>query len=437
MKIFLMLIPAGLSFILAAAHSMRISDTGLMMAWLFFIPLLFFNHAWVRRVAQIALFSSAIIWVDVTYKMIHIRIAAGADWVRLAAIMGAVIIFAIVSILLMEKERIREYYRKNIASAPSSAGAFVLTAVILIIVKTKVQIPMLIAERFLPGSGWIELFFISIYAAWIAEAMQKKNNSSRVRLVIWTLFSAVFFIQLILGLSGFEIFLMTGKLHLPIPAMIVAGPLFRGSGFFMPILFLSTLLVVGPAWCSHLCYIGAWDNLACRGTRPEKIKSKFQTSFSRLIILAVIVLTVLFFRVNGVNEKVLILAGAVFGIIGVLIMALVSRKKGIMIHCTAYCPLGILSNYLGRLSLFRIKIGEGCTSCGLCTKECRYGALGQENLNNKKTGITCTLCGDCLSSCKNSHIYYSFPGLTPEKARMLFITIVVSLHAAFLGIARM
>ena len=34
----------------------------------------------------------------------------------------------------------------------------------------------------------------------------------------------------------------------PIPAMILAGPLYRGEGFFMPLLFLSTIFFVGPAW---------------------------------------------------------------------------------------------------------------------------------------------------------------------------------------------
>ena len=78
------------------------------------------------------------------------------------------------------------------------------------------------------------------------------------------IFSIIFFSQLILGVVGLEKLLMTGKLHLPVPALIAAGPLFRGTGFFMAILFTFSVLLVGPAWCSWLCYIGAWDNYAAK-----------------------------------------------------------------------------------------------------------------------------------------------------------------------------
>jgi polyferredoxin len=65
---------------------------------------------------------------------------------------------------------------------------------------------------------------------------------------------------------------MTGELHLPIPALILAGPVYRGEGLFMPVLYTVTILLVGPAWCSWLCYIGAWDDFAARrrkgGSRP-------------------------------------------------------------------------------------------------------------------------------------------------------------------------
>ncbi len=87
-------------------------------------------------------------------------------------------------------------------------------------------------------------------------------------------FSMVFFAQLLLGLAGIEKLLMTGKLHLPVPALIIAGPLFRGEGVFMLILFAATVLLVGPAWCSYLCYIGAWDNYAATAQkRPGRLPS--------------------------------------------------------------------------------------------------------------------------------------------------------------------
>jgi len=52
-------------------------------------------------------------------------------------------------------------------------------------------------------------------------------------------FSIVFFSKFILGVIGIEKLLMTGRLRMPVPASVIAGPNYRGVRFFMPILFVS------------------------------------------------------------------------------------------------------------------------------------------------------------------------------------------------------
>ena len=131
---------------------------------------------------------------------------------------------------------------------------------------------ILLADRFLPGAGWAEIFLLALYAALATRAMLDPARSAGWRLRIWLLFSLVFFSQLALGLLLDQRFLMTGDLHLPVPALIVAGPAYRGSGLFMPGLFLAAVLLAGSAWCSHLCYLGGWDSLAARGkSRPGAV----------------------------------------------------------------------------------------------------------------------------------------------------------------------
>ncbi|HHJ09824.1 MAG TPA: hypothetical protein ENK25_02915 [Bacteroidetes bacterium] len=67
---------------------------------------------------------------------------------------------------------------------------------------------------------------------------------------------------------------MTGKLHLPTPAMILAGPAYRREIGFMTWLFLSTIILNGPALCSHLCYMVSLDYFLCipqeKAPCPEK-----------------------------------------------------------------------------------------------------------------------------------------------------------------------
>jgi polyferredoxin len=310
-----------------------------------------------------------------------------------------------------------------------------LTVGLFIPIQLKVHPPILLAERFVPGLGWLEILLLSLYAGFIVGKMIDSAQSSRWRKRIWVLFSVVFFSQFIIGLAGFEKFLMSGQLHLPIPAMIVAGPLYRGARFFMPILFGSTVFLSGAAWCSYLCYIGSWDALAAERTKkPKPMPRRIQPI--RIGILAAVVGTSIILRIIGVPSAVATCLGISFGLVGVGVMILWSRKKGAMAHCITYCPIGILANWLGKLSPFRLRIKDACTECQLCRLACRYDALNKEDIQKRKPGGSCTLCGDCLGSCKDGWIEYSFLGLKPNHARTMFVVLVVVLHAVFLGVAR-
>lgn len=315
-------------------------------------------------------------------------------------------------------------------------GAFILTLSLLAVIQLVVDRPMLMAERFLPGGGWVEVLALSAYAAWLLGALYDPRDTARWRRRLWTFFSIVFFTQLALGLSGIERFLMSGKLHLPIPAMIVAGPIYRGSGFFMPVLFIATVLLVGPAWCSYLCYIGSWDlNAAVHRRRPSQLPG--WRNWFRAGVLALIVVTALGLRLVGMSGTVATALGLGVGLAGVGIMLLASRRTGSMIHCAIYCPIGLVADVLGKLSPFRLRINEAtCTDCGACALKCRYGALRPEHIAARTPGLTCTLCGDCVSACKGRSIEYRLGWLSPRTARMAFLALVVSLHAVFLGVAR-
>ena len=106
---------------------------------------------------------------------------------------------------------------------------FLLTFVLLAIVQVVVDTPMMIAERFVPGAGWIEALLLAAYASWLLRRLNDWRGTAIWRRRLWTFFSVVFFAQLAIGLLGAERFLMSGDLHLPIPAMIIAGPLYRGA----------------------------------------------------------------------------------------------------------------------------------------------------------------------------------------------------------------
>jgi len=315
-----------------------------------------------------------------------------------------------------------------------SLVVFTLTFLLLGLVQLKVERPMLLAERFIAGAGWVEILIISLYGAVVAYKMQDPINVPEWRKITWTIFSVIFFIQLAAGLSGFEKFLMTGKLHLPIPMMIVGGPVYRGQLSVMTILFLSTVILTGPAWCSHLCYFGAFDNLASSGKTSRKIL-KHKGAIKSTILVLVIAMALL---LRWLNVPLLIatLIALAFGVTGIAIMILISLKWKKMVHCVMYCPVGTIVNGLKHVNPFRMYIDKSCTLCMHCTKFCKYDALNAEDIKNGKPSITCTLCGDCLAGCQHNSLKYRFFSMNPEKARNLYLILTISLHAACIALAR-
>jgi len=250
-------------------------------------------------------------------------------------------------------------------------------------------------------------------------------------------FSIIFFTQFILGWLVNEKFLMTGKLHLPVPALIIAGPIFRSGGFFMLILLLTTILLVGPAWCSHLCYIGAWDNLAAKNRKIQKPLSRKTILILRYVMLAFVVLIAIVLNLCGASGLTAAIFAISFGVLGILVMIFFSAKKGFMVHCTMFCPIGSFVTLLTKIYPIKVKIDKKtCTMCSVCTNDCKYHALQKSDLVAGKAGWNCTLCGDCIKSCKQNSIIFSFWGST-KNYWSYYIALVVAIHTVFIALARL
>ncbi|WP_319466722.1 4Fe-4S binding protein [uncultured Pseudodesulfovibrio sp.] len=437
MKKTLLAIPVS-ALLLLAAHSLRQGDFGLTSTFVLLAGLMFTRQAWVRLVAISALVWGGYIWADVTVDFISFRQTLGMPWHRLAFIMGGVILFDALALAVLAGETCRRFFDRSREQALARAAIAIMTVFGLALARSKVSFAILLADRFFPGWGWFEIAMLAFYAQWIGGVMLSPKGHRVNRPRIWGLFSFVFFLQLTLGLLGVDQMLMTGTLHLPVPALIVAGPVFRGEGLFMIILFSVTLFLVGSAWCSHLCYIGAWDDAMSRmGERPvPSAQMRRWSIFGRSATLVLVVGMALLLRHAGVSGLSAVILAAVFGLLGVGVMFFASRKAGVMLHCTTFCPMGILANIFGRISPWRIRVKKDCTQCGACFSVCRYNALDEKHVVSGKPALSCTLCGDCVSACAHGQIEYSFPGLSGDAARSLFIVLIVSLHAIFIGVAR-
>ncbi|MCA1944858.1 MAG: 4Fe-4S binding protein [Desulfovibrio sp.] len=427
----------SLALLLFAAHTLRLGDLGLVAVLLGVIVLAWCRWTWGRWVLTAVLAWAAVAWVQTGTQLVLLRQAMGAPWERLALIMAGVTLCTLAALVCLQMPAAHRRYARHAETAAVRAGAVIFTALLLGVARAKAGFPILLLDRVAPGWGWLQIAAMAWYAGWLAKVLLDPRAHRRWRPLLWAGFSAIFFGQLLLGLAGWRTFLMTGALHLPVPALILGGPLFRGEGLFMLILFLATVLLVGPAWCSHLCYIGAWDDQASRRAGTIKGSAGRWIWLGRGATLALTVAAALGLRAAGVPGTTAVWVAAGFGLFSVGVMLALSSQLGSMVHCTAVCPMGLVGNLLGRCTPWRMAMDEGCTRCGACSRVCRYGALEPADIDRGRPGLSCTLCGDCVAVCRHAAMAYRCAGLTAGTARRVFLILVVSLHAAFVAVARL
>lgn len=431
-------LPAVVMSLVLGAHFTRWGEPGLVVAALLAPLLLIFRQRWTLLVYQVLLFAGTVRWVEVAVELVVRRNAEGIPSTRAGALLVSVALLTLVAALLLHTKPVMYRHCKGISTAWASVVSFIAVVVLSSFPHIKlVSTRPLIAERLLPGSGWVEVVLLGLYAGWLSEHLITSKSTSKIRSTVWTLFSVVFFLQLAAGVSGFSEFLLTGKLHIPLPAMIIAGPIYRGAlSLFMPVLLITTIIIAGPAWCSWFCYFGSWDFIASKRAPAGRLNVR-NSVITRTVMLLILTAGALVLRWNRLPGTLTIAIGLLLVLVSVGVMVTASMKTGVMHHCTGFCPVGLITTTIGKINPFRIKIGNRCTSCHACIKSCRYGALTENDIHRKKPGFTCTLCGDCVAKCSSQQIAYRFPGLSPEAAKRLFLVIVVVVHTLFLGFGRM
>ena len=247
---------ASLAFVLGAAHFFRSGQHGLSFVCLVWAGLLWRPAAWLRRSAAVFLLGLAAEWGMTTLALARWRLQLGQDWMRMVCILGAV---AILTLLAAAALRSRSCRQDEDPGPRAQALACLLVSGLLLLPDGS-RPDLLLLHRLVPGWGAVQALLAGLWAGLVYGWLADRRRAPLWRRRIWVLFSCVFFGQLLAGLFLHSLFLLQGVPHLPVPGLILSGPLYRGGGsLFMPGLFAFSLLLVGSAWCSHLCYLGVWD----------------------------------------------------------------------------------------------------------------------------------------------------------------------------------
>lgn len=401
-------LPAALALLLAGAHFWRAGLPALTLGCVLLALLTWTRGAWVRRVLLLVLPLLAARWIWTASQFVQIRQFMDQPWHRLAAILLGVALFTALAALPLLSERARARYARREGSAGAQLAALGLATGIL----------------------------AGLWAAWVAGCLADRHTAVTARLWTWRLFSLVFFGQLLLGLTLDGRFLLSGNLHLPVPGVILAAPLYRGGGYFMLILFGVAVLLAGAAWCSQLCYFGVWDaGTAARG-RVRPVPAWLPRL--RLALLGLTLLAPVLLRLAGAPLGVALACGLLPGLLLPFCAVLFSRKLGFGTYCLGVCPLGLVASVLGRLSPWRVRRTSACNRCGACARACRYGAMTPERLDQDTPGSACALCRDCLAACRRNALSLGLYGTKKHgpAVESAFIALLASLHAVFLALAR-
>lgn len=267
---------ASLAFVLGAAHFFRSGQHGLACVCLVWAGLLWRPVAWLRRSAAVFLLGLAAEWGMTTLALARWRLQLGQDWLRMVCILGAV---AALTLLAAAALRSRACRRDEVSGPRAQALACLLVSALLLL-PDGLRPDLLLLHRLVPGWGAVQALLAGLWAGLVYGWLADRRRAPVWRRRIWLLFSCVFFGQLLAGLFLHSLFLLQGVPHLPVPGLILSGPLYRGGGsLFMPGLFAVSLLLAGSAWCSHLCYLGVWDARAggCRAPqRPGRARALAQ-----------------------------------------------------------------------------------------------------------------------------------------------------------------
>lgn len=110
MRVFLLLLPAGVSLLALGAHFLRRMNLVGLVACLALFALLFVRVSTVRRVLQLALIAGTLVWTVTALQLVEQRRIAGMPWARTALILSVVAGVSAVAALLLERAAARRYF---------------------------------------------------------------------------------------------------------------------------------------------------------------------------------------------------------------------------------------------------------------------------------------------------------------------------------------
>ncbi len=191
--------------------------------------------------------------------------------------------------------------------------------------------------------------------------------------------------------------------------------------------FFAVLAIIGNKLiCGWACPFGALQELIYHLPILRKLKKRklpFVVSNTIRGALFVVMLLLLFGIVGGRKGFVIYHLVNPFNLFNLdietvsvgatIVVSLVVSFGFYRPFCQFICPFGLLSWFLERLSVFRVKIDHSrCTDCGACVRACPLDAA-KGRVAGKVFPADCFSCARCLNVCPEDAIRYGLVGKKP------------------------
>ena len=141
----------------------------------------------------------------------------------------------------------------------------------------------------------------------------------------------------------------------------------------LPALIVNDVGMGDPYFCKYICPQGVLEGALPLAAANESIRAALGALFTRklIILIAVVVLSVLFFRP----------------------------------FCKWICPLGAFYALMNKVSLLGIQVDTSkCVSCGKCARTCQMDV----DITKSPNDTECIRCGKCIRACPTQAIRFRY-----------------------------
>jgi polyferredoxin len=204
--------------------------------------------------------------------------------------------------------------------------------------------------------------------------------------------------------------------------LLAAGWLYSLIGYFIPVcmvLGIGLAAFQGRSWCNWVCPRGSFEDAwLAKISRNRPIPQVFRSTRLRVAVMT--------FLMGMLTWQILRLWPNLWAIGGFFVLLLsittaVGVGLGIIFHERTWCyicPIGTMSNWVGKNRRPLTIAAERCTQCNLCAQKCpmQLSPAAIKEQSSLPHGGDCLKCRVCVESCPKAALAFQKDSLNRAAA---------------------